>query len=187
VKVTTETAKVYKLRGDEGSGWSTWAVIIIRSWKGGGSIDVQSDYGNYAYIWASIGERDIRSFLMNIGYDYFMSKAHPSRGYVTDWDKTAEEIKRLILEARREGMDADKARQVFDDLASIDHDDGFFWNAREYPALGRFLSDHDHPTMRARDAQCNGFWERIWPHACAAWKAELASERAPALVEAAAA
>jgi hypothetical protein len=181
LKVTMDTAKVYKLRGDEGGGWFTWAVIIIRSWKGGGSIDVQSDYGNYAYIWSSIGDADIREFLCNVGYDYFMSKAHHTRGYVTDWDKTADELKRMALESRRSGdLDADDAREIFDALEAIDRDEGFYWQARDYPALSKFVSRQEWPKRVEREAQCNGFWERIWPTLRQAWTDELKAERSDA-------
>jgi hypothetical protein len=177
MKLTTETAQVYKLKGekDDKEPWA-WAVIIIRSWEGGGSIDAQTDYGNYAYIWSSIGDRDIREFLCKLDYSYFMGKAHHTRGYVTDWDKTADEIKRLALEDRRaDNLDAESARDIFDALDAIDRDEGFFWQARDYPALSKFLSRHEYPKRTVRDAQCNGFWNVIWPRICEVWKEELAA------------
>jgi hypothetical protein len=181
MKLTTETAKVYKLRGEkeDKEPWA-WAVIIIRSWPGGGSIDAQTDYGNYAYIWASIGDDDIREFLARLDYSYFMGKAHHTRGYRTDWEKTADEYKRLAMEKRRRGgLDADDAREIFDALEAIDRDEGFFWQAREYPALYRLISDHDGMKQTERDAQCNGFWTVIWPRICEVWKEELATPAGP--------
>ena len=178
MKLTTETAKVYKLKGEQGDKERfAWAVIIIRSWPGGGSIDAQTDYGNYAYIWSSIGKRDIREFLCNVDYGYFMGKAHHTRGYVTDWDKTAGEYRRLALEARRSGeLGVAEAREIFDALDAIDRDEGFFWQAREYPALYELISDHEGTKQTVRDAQCNGFWTVIWPRICEAWKEELAAQ-----------
>ncbi len=174
MKITTETAKVYKLRGEPND--FAWAIITIRSWKGGGQIDVQSDYGNYAYLWASIGNQDFREFLCKVGFDYFMGKAHHKRGYQVDWDATAENLKRLVLVARREGMDADKARACFEALEAIDKDEGFFWNARDYDDLRDFLQREEYPKKEIRCPDAEGFWKRIWPHACAFWKAELTAE-----------
>lgn len=186
MKLTIETAKVYRLRRSETPGESfAWADITIRSWKNGGSIDAQSDYGSYAYSWNATGCDDIREFLVRLDYGYFMGKAHPKHGYETDWDATADEIKKRILEARREGMPADDAREAFDALESIDKDEGFFWQAREYPALHDFLGRHEYPQVTRRIPQCNGFWTVIWAEITKIWRQEMAAERSPIVLESA--
>ena len=115
--VTTDIARVYKLRSDKGFGW---ANITIREWRQGGSIDVQSDYGGYAYIWSSIGDRSLRQFLLNLDFGYFMGKAKP--GYMRfDADETAKVVRRMIVEQRRSGdITRRDARVMYDNLHMLD-------------------------------------------------------------------
>lgn len=174
---TVETAIVYKLRKFRPESFC-WADITIRAWKGGVSFQAQSDYGNYAYIWGAIGPDDWRDFLLSLDYGYFMGKAHPSHGYETDWDGTADDIRKLILEDRRKGraMSAEEARACFDAVDKVEWGPSIYYELRDYPELAEFMQSHDFPTKRARNGQCNGFWSVVWPEICKVWRKEKESE-----------
>lgn len=106
-EITTETATVYKLRFRKNEGEQErfgWADAAVRSWKGGGSISIQSDYGNYAYTWTAIGSASFLSFLIGLNFDYFMGKACPGYRQFAH-EKTVDAIKRMIVERRREAPD----------------------------------------------------------------------------------
>jgi len=179
MKITIETAKVYRLRGFKPESFA-WADIVIRSWKGGGSIDVQSDYGSYAYQWGSTGRDDIREFLVGLDYGYFMTKCHPSRGYETDWDGTAKEVRRLILEDRRiGGITADFARKCIDGVDAVEWGESLFYEMRDHPELSTFYADGDYPRKTVRQGQCNGFWTVIWPEIVKVWREELQAPHIP--------
>lgn len=169
-----ETARVYKMRKFKPESFC-WADITIRSWKGGGAIDVQSDYGSYSSQWGSTGRDDIREFLVGLDYGYFMGKAHPSHGYETDWEGTGKEVKRLILEDRRSGgMSAAEARECFDGAEAVEWGASVYYEMRDYPELARFYSESDYPTKTVKQGQCNGFWNIIWPEIVKVWKEEIA-------------
>lgn len=174
--LTKETATVYKMRKFKPKTFC-WADITIRSWKGGGAIDAQSDYGSYSYQWGATGSDDIREFLVGLDYSYFMGKAHPSHGYETDWEGTAEDLKRLILQDRRQAqMTAENARACFDAIDSLEWGEAIFYQMGDYPELSRFYADCDYPKKTRRQGQCNGFWTIVWPEITKVWREEIAQE-----------
>jgi hypothetical protein len=174
-EIEKSTASVYKLR-KFACGYG-WADITIRQWKGGGSISVQSDWGSYNNIWTASGERDFRQFLCCLDYGYFMTKCHPSFGYEDDWEATAKELLKRVLQDRRDGdLTVEKAREIYDAIQSVDHDAGFFWQAREWPELHDYISNDRYGTAKRKTSECEGFWKNVWPHIIAEWKSELELE-----------
>lgn len=174
-----ETAKVYRVR-DRTRGWANAAV---RSWPKGGSIDIQSDYGNYATFWVDIGGGPFVQFLCDVEYDYFMRRVLGGSYRIFHAGDTREAILDRILEARRHAyLSKEKARDLFDE-------------ARRYEthlqmsedALGRQMSermvrflDFEPPWCTRDNPQTRGFWDRIWPMLTDAWSKELALQQVPA-------
>ncbi len=166
-------AKSYLFKGDH-----TWADITIRSWDKAGSISVISDYGNYNAIWHSTGYDDIRKFLIELDYAYFMKKSHPQLGMEVDWDETVKFILKEICETRRNGdLEAEEARNFFDYIKGADQNEGMFWRISESESeLYDFLGRIDFPTIKRKIPECQGFWEVIWKVAVETWKEELTQE-----------
>lgn len=81
-----DEAVVYKMKAGK-PGWG-WANITIREWEGGGSVDIQSDFGAYAYSWGAIGSGTFRAFLRGLNYGYFMGKAAANRGRQFSWEES---------------------------------------------------------------------------------------------------
>lgn len=186
VQCTITSATVYRLRKFKPETYC-WADITIRSWMNGGAIDVQSDYGSYSYQWCSTGCDDIREFLVGLDYGYFMGKAHPSHGYVTDWDLTAKDVKRLILKDRRDGgLSAAEAREIMDAAEAIEWGEAVFYEMRDYPKLAQFYTDSDYPKRTVKQGQCNGFWNIVWPEITRIWREEIAARKATSTPEGAA-
>lgn len=172
-KVTTDTARVYKLRSDKGWGW---ANITIREWPRGGSIDVQSDFDSYSNTWSAVGDRPFREFLLQLDFGYFMGKAKP--GYMRfDADATAAAVRRMIIEQRRDGELAQRdAREMYDNLYMLHEaisEESFY--AAWYEYFGRLCDGCDAPNVHKPDAQAVSFWEYVWPVACEFWRKELAA------------
>ncbi len=178
--ISTDTARVYKMRTDKGFGW---ANITIREWPRGGSFDAQSDYGSYSYTWSSIGDRTLRKFIMGLDFGYFMGKAKP--GYMRfDSRATTDEVRRMILERRREGdLAKSDARDMYDNLYMLEEassEDSYYANWYDY--FGRLCDSYDAPNIAKPDAQSLAFWNDVWPAACAYWRTELeaANDNVPA-------
>lgn len=161
-----------------------WADISIREWPGGGSIDVQSDYGLYAYTWYSIGDEPFRKFLCSLCRDYFMAKTRGERGWKNyDGPATIREIRKNIIEDRLEGEITKKdARSMWNSLEG--KGDWLFTELVEDSTfegiLDRIYGDDfsNIPCIESPKFECLNFWSIIWPCACEIWKNELAAEKA---------
>lgn len=177
---TKDTAVVYKLRG---KGFA-WADITIREWPGGGSIDIQSDFGDYANIWNSIGSGPLRKFLCGLNMDYFLNKCLGNAYLEFDCKGTIQEIKRDIIRGRRDAsIEHGVAREIWDSLAGTDTDS-------EYGMLSEMGEDafdymvgelygHDRsmiPIATRPKCECVNFWKEVWPCACEVWCKELATD-----------
>lgn len=180
---TTTEAKVYQLRQIKNSDdYCSWADITVRSWDGGGTIDIQSDYGSYAYGWRHTGRKNFLEFLLKLNFHYFMGKCRmqDGGGYTFDSEASVNEIYSTILRWRKEnGLSKEKAREL--------------WNLMKASELDSVLSIQDVyedippevfstiyyndptalPIVNCNDPICKTFWNTAWQAACEVWKKEL--------------
>lgn len=169
---------------------SVWAYITIDEWaNGGGSFSCQSDYGNYEYMWSSIGPDTLREFMMDCDFHYFMEKVTGYKLMEFDAEETTKELYKILLSSRRlDDTNKFQAREIWDELKRSGLDDDFYhakeghgWFERFHATCPLFIEsfcyDLDCVPMRDRaNAQAVGFWEIIWPIACDIWTKELADE-----------
>jgi len=186
MKITKKAAVVYSLRGLKHGGW---AEVTIREWNKGGSFSCQSDFGDFNYIWGSIGVQTLREFLCDLNKGYFMKKTRQGRYMEFDFDKTIEQIKTDILTVRRdEGITKQEALDSWEEVEKLyiesgESQDAFFYSISNMcPVLyelyndGR-LNDEYHPSIRERyTSGCDGFWDNMWPHFVEYWKEELKND-----------
>lgn len=173
--ITTDVARVYKARQRTRRGWG-WAIATIREWQGGGQIDVQSDFGNYAYSWCAIGNRPLREFLCRLDFDYFMNKAG-HRWRVFDEEATIRKIKAEIFDRVHTGcIDRKTAHEwrdeLDDDCAGAGSEHEF---AERLMACDWFYKVYDtYPDFEMRDCpQARAFWDGPWQALCSHWRQEL--------------
>lgn len=184
-RITTDTARVYLVRGGAGRrryGWG-WATATIREWPQGGQLDVQSDFGVFAYAWGAIGPRSLRQFLCELQFDYFMNKARPGGYTVFDVDRTIRNIKADIFGALNEERrspatraEAHEWRDDLDELADCTSEHVF---AERLSSLNWFYEfyDGDYPSMVKVDCpQCRAFWDGPWQALKAYWLNEIEAE-----------
>lgn len=183
---TKHPAVSYSLRGHAPGYGRWWAIVTIREWDGGGSLDVQSDSGNYSYLWSSIGSESLRKFLCGLQFDYFMGKTRGKHYEEFDAEATQKAILEDIIRSRRNGNIYSKvAKRLWDDVLSMDvsYPESNFLEALFYEEeLVVEIYDHsrcDIPWMKKPTMECLNFWEHIWPCACDMWRKELAEEQAP--------
>jgi hypothetical protein len=174
--VALDTARVYRLATEEGPGW---ANITIREWPRGGSIDVQSDYGNYAYSWTAIGPGTLRAFLLSLDFGYFMGKAHA--GYMEyDGDASRRALVDEVIAARKQGdLSRADARHAYDAISLADFgSEESFWHHVQTSLYTLYNWAGDAPIRHSPSAQSLAFWELVWPVVCAFWRDELKAEAA---------
>jgi len=178
--VAVNKAKVYTIhKGGE------WARITIEEWDGGGSFQCTSSFGNYNYIWGSIGDITLREFLCSLDYGYFYGKtsSNTTSGQRFSVEKTVAVMKEDVLGSRRnDGITETAAREYFNELNELlDHDvkSEFYSELFRTELFGEFyLGDYSSVYEQfENDPQCNGFWTVLWQDMCEFWKSELQKER----------
>lgn len=170
-QITTETARVYKARNSR-----TWAVATICEWPNGGRLDIQSDEGNFAFAWNSIGKTTLREFLMGLEYDYFMIKTHAGKGRRFSFEATINRILRDILDDRRAcSLDKEEARERWDDVSGMEYaysEDAFCHSFLEFDWAYSYC-DFGSPAVQVDDPACRRFWSGPWVALKDQWRQEL--------------
>lgn len=178
---TISEARVYTLKGNAKGYGRWWAEITIKEWSNGGSVNIQSESGNYANFWTAIGEGPFRKFLCKLNFDYFMEKCRGSAYKEFDAEQTIRELQERVIEGRREGwLEPDAARDIWNDLVDV--------SVCSASSIGdllcvidgqRIVSElydgdwYDAPNCEKPRQECLNFWRHIWPCACEVWKKEL--------------
>lgn len=153
-------AVIYRIRNNH-----EWANIIVD--ERSGTFSAVSSYGNFAYIWTHIGRSTLKEFLVGLDYCYFFGKTAATRGYVFSPEKTTEDLKRYIIEQRRDGsISKAKARSAWDDLERVEgrNESDYFHELSDARDLMDVLGwDYYDIARQEKDPQCLGFWSDIWP------------------------
>ena len=159
-----------------------WADITLREWEGGGSIQIQSDYGEFAHIWSSIGCRTLIEFLCSVDMDYFMKKTRTSDYRLFSAEKTDKAIKRDIISCRKDGyITKEVAREVWDEvewaeLGNATSETEFYLKVQDVDFAGSFVNtiyDGDYAAIPHRteyNPQCTEFWNNVWLEIVKYWK-----------------
>lgn len=171
------------------------ATIAVRCWEnnsdlaGGrssycGEILINSTYGNWANVWGACG-CPFKEFLQKISFDYAFGKFMGHDLEVFDEDRTIEDIKRKLIEVRRERrIDHEEVRDLWEQVESIDtySEEAFGNSCRDtassfgprHPLRDYFNEPWDLKRTKP-DVQATGFWRDIWPHFVAELKKETAA------------
>ena len=181
-----ETEIVYKLRVQD-DGIHSWANITIREWPRGGSIDIQSDHGNYSNSWMNVGDKPFRHFLCRLDMGYFFNKCLGNSYLEFDCEATIREIRMDLLASRRAGdIEKDIAREIWESLEEVHANSaqGLILEMGESSFSVMVNELHggdciDLPDITRPKPDCVNFWKKIWPCACEVWRNELAKEPQP--------
>lgn len=179
-EVTVVPAVVYRVRPTPESGTGEWADAFVREWPRGGSISIQSSFGDFAYTWTSIGSDTFRTFLRSLNFEYFMGKACPKDFREFDLDLTVQGIRENLLKARRQGdLSKEDARTCWSEI----EEEISGWGDQEFHGripeteIVKLLYGQDPSAVPLRsrvNVQCQRFWQEIWPVLCDAWQVPAA-------------
>lgn len=162
-----------------------WGYFFIH--EPSGSFSAITSFGNFAYIWSSIGTRTLKEFLQNLGYDYFFTKTDaPRRGMRWDKDGSVKAIKETIIDRRRKAyITRDQARdawqaveQIAEDTGGQPAEEGIFATRvyDDWDISTALRNDYEGITAQVRDPQCLGFWKTLWPVFLAEVRSPLPSD-----------
>lgn len=169
-KSTKETRR-YDVRSEEGRWLGTFIVTHD------GLVCCNTDYGSYSYWWHAFGD-DIIAFLLQINTGYLLSKVSPRDEY--DGDETEKAIKRLIIQARRDGdLSREDAREEWDLIGDTDleRSEGFALWLRDTRLDSKHgFSDLWELARRGVNRQAAMFAERVWPRFCQMLRDEIQKE-----------
>lgn len=153
-----------------------WAEVLLTS---SGMFAAVSDYGNYAYPWRAHGERDFREFIAGLAKDgnYVAGKLSQRTAY--RGDETLAAIKRHIFDARRHGgLDADEARELWDELNDFDlesHAEEFSRWLRESDGAST-IADAFEFAVYDYPADVKAFCRLVLPRLAVVLRAEIEAE-----------
>ncbi len=178
MKITEEPSTTYKLRSLPQGGW---ADITLREWEGGGSFQCQSDFGNFAHVWGSIGPRTLREFLCELDKDYFLKKTRSEDYRRFSVEKSCQQLRKDIIEARRcKDLTKRDARLCWEEVDEIedrvDSLDDYMHRIYNCSEIIDELYCGDYygiPDCSEYDLMCDLFWERVWPHITKYWAERL--------------
>jgi len=167
--ITCEKSQVtrYLLRSRKPSPDYWWAEICISE---DGSLNVLSDYGNYAYAWRSIGQDTFKQFLISLHNDYLMGKIGQGLKKEFNNSRTMKLLYQEVLERRREkDITEDEARECWDAINDVDDykDDSEYCNSvmdKYSPILKLYNEDYSAiPCEMDDNSQLTAFVEKVWP------------------------
>lgn len=116
--ITKTTSEVYQLRVFRDSVWAD--ITIHVDGPQSGRIQIASDYGDWQRYWGSCGV-SFKEFLTKLNLGYVSRKFNVDRYF--DADKNMDMWKRRILSLRRDlDITADKARELWEELISVECD-----------------------------------------------------------------
>jgi len=114
-----DKAEMVRFRLNQG-----WDYVWITYHDTKGFLTITSSYGNWSFIWSSMGEgTTLREFIMRAGDDYLANKMWGKDQEYFDEDEAVNDIKRSIIEDRRMGyIDSDKARFLWREAEDLGED-----------------------------------------------------------------
>lgn len=160
----TTTVIDVRAKGERGS-------FYVREWLREEGKDIRhsaefvcnTTFGVYGFYWSHMGE-PFAEFIREISTDYLLSKIGRE---VTDSDKAAKELRRLVLEQRRErSITKDVARDALNEIETILSDYSGEAACHEFymgVALSKCNIEWCDLSSRSWDGQCLGFVRTLWP------------------------
>ncbi len=151
-----------------------WGTFFVREWpviprEDGKGFNASAEwvcnstFGVYGHYWSSMGG-PFADFIGDISTDYLLSKIGRE---ITDSDKAAKELRRLVLEQRRErSITKDVARDALDDIEAILSDysgDAACHEFYQSDALSKCHIEWCDLSCKEWCGQSLGFARTLWP------------------------
>jgi hypothetical protein len=150
-----------------------------------GEIVIHSSFGTWGHTWGACAV-PFKQFLAEVEFDYVFTKFMGTELRRFDGEVTLREVRREILEQRRNNRTTtDEAREAWDLVAeeesrieSSETDCGYALHdiasslSDDHPMHDYFADPMSWPRCTKPDIQAVGFWRELWPLFIEAIKAE---------------
>jgi len=168
-EVLTGRSYLQTLENGDITTWTERATFTLDEVTG--QVSIQSEYGDFAYRWTSIGKSTLAEFLCSLDMDYFMNKAAGSAWQEMDFDSTIVQLKSDIIEYRREhnwpgGCTKEKARSAWDEVDSIDGGDvrtpdQFYYHYNQLSDVQDIIPTYDLEICHRIKPTAQYFWDVV--------------------------
>jgi hypothetical protein len=126
---------------------------------------------NGSHYWRARGSDSLKRFLIGLNCDYATGKLFGNRRLMEwDEDQTKTDIKRYIIECRRDGsLDRSQARDLWDDVESAESEESI----ADLPTVN---GECWYEWIQHREKPCvDWFWSKVWSPFVQTLRQELAS------------
>jgi hypothetical protein len=177
MKVTKSMVELYRVRSTEG-GSCSWGDITLTCGKESVNVMATSDYGTFDHYWSHCG-CDPKEFLCDTDFQYTMKKLTGGKLYIPDPDGYGDEIKRDVIQSRKEDrLTKEQARTSWDEMLAIqdEHREGdlFYRELMDHEFFEEVFYDFEAlPCAEKPDHCAVDFWDNVWLPFVAELKLEL--------------
>lgn len=140
---------------------------------------INSDYGSFGHYWGACGDSP-KEFLTQISFGYTMSKLLGTTSlYVPDKEANLRDIRKLILEARRDKRFEDyEAREAWEEVESICYQsslEAYHASLAAHSSYDTLFESYEYvPDNTTVNPIYVTFWEQCWMPFVEQLKTELA-------------
>lgn len=183
MKVTKETAELYRIRKETSDEGFSWGDVVLIFGQHSVQVLANSDCGHFAHYWSNTGPNP-KKFLTTVGMHYAMEKLTGYSHEEPDPEAREREFKIAITRARKDGrLNKQHARESWDDLTAQMNDFGcgeaFIHALYCHPRFAEIFGDADGlPRATQIKPNCREFWNRIWIPLVEQLESELMQEKA---------
>jgi hypothetical protein len=122
-----------------------------------------------------------KAFLLDVEFESFMTKCLGNDFWQFDGHASVEMVKKTILQSRREeGLSAEDARQLWDDVSfasdTAEGSEPAFYVALDDVCTEESIGPASEFVVHKPNTQAQSFWNELWPHFVAMLGAELKSK-----------
>lgn len=177
--VTKKVSELYEVRQANGRG-SKWADFNLVCGESSVRICINSDYGNFAYVWGACGCNP-KEFLIDLDFQYAMKNLTKYNVYIDDVDGFNRCYKRDMIELVRDDvLSFKRAKEIYYELKKFTGSTNYEIQEQIFnsPFVGEtYYGDPSTlPNPKMVDPTLKLFWENCWIPFVEQLKIELSQE-----------
>jgi len=164
VTYTKKSSSVLYDISNSGGMW-TWAKITLN--EEDGSLQIQSDYGDYSYIWARHGRESLRHFLVELDDSYLGGKIGANLKANFNLELSCKAMRKELKEAHPYFLTSNELKELLREVkriegTDINSEDVYFHECITSEVLTTFYTDPYFPVVTTPNRDLTNFLKYIW-------------------------